>query len=53
MQQEDSEEEDKIQHTPRSSSVQAQRMPVFPGMDHSVLKVSSGRAQQVGEKPVQ
>lgn len=45
MQQEDSEEEDKIQHTPRSSSVQAQRLPVFPGMDHSVLKVSSGRAQ--------
>lgn len=47
MQQEDSEEEDKVQHTPRSS-VQAQRLPVFPGMDHSALKVSSGRAQLGG-----
>ncbi|KAL9834484.1 uncharacterized protein KIAA1671 homolog isoform 1-T3 [Geothlypis trichas] len=46
MQQEDSEEEDKIQHTPRSSSVQAQRMPVFPGMDHSVLKAHLRKRQE-------
>ncbi|XP_053938056.1 uncharacterized protein KIAA1671 homolog isoform X1 [Cuculus canorus] len=38
MQREDSDEEDKIQHTVRTSSVHAQRLPVFPGMDHSVLK---------------
>ncbi|XP_014730361.1 PREDICTED: uncharacterized protein KIAA1671 homolog [Sturnus vulgaris] len=46
MQQEDSEEEDKIQHTPRSSSVQAQRLPVFPGMDHSVLKAELRKRQE-------
>nr|XP_005495129.1 uncharacterized protein KIAA1671 homolog isoform X1 [Zonotrichia albicollis]XP_014128249.1 uncharacterized protein KIAA1671 homolog isoform X1 [Zonotrichia albicollis] len=46
MQQEDSEEEDKIQHTPRSSSVQAQRMPVFPGMDHAVLKAQLRKRQE-------
>lgn len=46
MQQEDSEEEDKIQHTPRSSSVQAQRLPVFPGMDHSVLKAQLRKRQE-------
>uniref|UniRef100_A0A803VF10 KIAA1671 n=1 Tax=Ficedula albicollis TaxID=59894 RepID=A0A803VF10_FICAL len=46
MQQEDSEEEDKIQHTPRSSSVQAQRLPVFPGMDHSVLKAHLRKRQE-------
>ncbi|XP_058672980.1 uncharacterized protein KIAA1671 homolog isoform X1 [Ammospiza caudacuta] len=46
MQQEDSEEEDKIQHTPRSSSVQAQRMPVFPGMDHAALKAQLRKRQE-------
>ncbi|XP_056359887.1 uncharacterized protein KIAA1671 homolog isoform X1 [Oenanthe melanoleuca] len=46
MQQEDSEEEDKVQHTPRSSSVQAQRLPVFPGMDHSALKAHLRKRQE-------
>ncbi|XP_064321973.1 uncharacterized protein KIAA1671 homolog isoform X2 [Phalacrocorax carbo] len=46
MQQEDSDEEDKIQHTVRSSSVQAQRLPVFPGMDHSVLKAQLRKRQE-------
>ncbi|KAM9526246.1 uncharacterized protein KIAA1671 homolog [Guaruba guarouba] len=45
MQQEDSDEEDKVQHTARSPSVQAQRLPVFPGMDHSVLKAQLRRRQ--------
>lgn len=40
MQQEDSEEDDKTQRIARSSSVHAPRLPVFPGMDHAVLKVS-------------
>ncbi|XP_010008268.1 PREDICTED: uncharacterized protein KIAA1671 homolog [Nestor notabilis] len=46
MQQEDSDEEDKVQHTTRSPSVQAQRLPVFPGMDHSVLKAQLRRRQE-------
>ncbi|XP_026715224.1 uncharacterized protein KIAA1671 homolog [Athene cunicularia] len=46
MQQEDSDEEDKTQHTARSSSVQAQRLPVFPGMDHSALKAQLRRRQE-------
>ncbi|XP_072735729.1 uncharacterized protein KIAA1671 homolog isoform X1 [Ciconia boyciana] len=50
MQQEDSDEEEKIQHTVRSSSVQAQRLPVFPGMDHSVLKAQL-RKRQESESP--
>ncbi|KAM9280802.1 uncharacterized protein KIAA1671 homolog [Morus bassanus] len=50
MQQEDSDEEDKIQHTVRSSSIQAQRLPVFPGMDHSVLKAQL-RKRQESESP--
>lgn len=50
MQQEDSDEEDKIQHTARSSSVQAQRLPIFPGMDHSALKVSVGRAVRAAQE---
>ncbi|KAM6051121.1 LOW QUALITY PROTEIN: uncharacterized protein KIAA1671 homolog [Theristicus caerulescens] len=50
MQQEDSDEEDKIQHTARSSSVQAQRLPIFPGMDHSVLKAQL-RKRQESESP--
>lgn len=50
MQQEDSDEEDKIQHTARSSSVQAQRLPIFPGMDHSALKAQL-RKRQVSESP--
>uniref|UniRef100_A0A8C5XAC7 Tankyrase 1-binding protein C-terminal domain-containing protein n=1 Tax=Malurus cyaneus samueli TaxID=2593467 RepID=A0A8C5XAC7_9PASS len=33
-------------HTPRSSSVQAQRLPVFPGMDHSVLKAQLRKRQE-------
>lgn len=53
MQQEDSDEEDKIQHTARSSSVQAQRLPIFPGMDHSVLKVNTGRTHEMRVKVVQ
>ncbi|KAM6247121.1 uncharacterized protein KIAA1671 homolog isoform 1-T2 [Porphyrio hochstetteri] len=51
MQEEDSDEEDKIQPPVRSSSVPAQRLPIFPGMDHSVLKVSVGRMQQVSAEP--
>ncbi|KFM09895.1 Uncharacterized protein KIAA1671 [Aptenodytes forsteri] len=50
MQQEDSDEEEKIQHIARSSSVQAQRLPVFPGMDHSVLKAQL-RKRQESESP--
>ncbi|XP_068268780.1 uncharacterized protein KIAA1671 homolog isoform X1 [Nyctibius grandis] len=50
MQQEDSDEEDKAQHTARSPSVQAQRLPVFPGMDHSVLKAQL-RKRQGSESP--
>ncbi|XP_065549190.1 uncharacterized protein KIAA1671 homolog isoform X3 [Lathamus discolor] len=45
MQQEDSDEEDRVQQTARSPSVQAQRLPVFPGMDHSVLKAQLRRRQ--------
>lgn len=43
MQQEDSEEDDKTQRIARSSSVHAPRLPVFPGMDHAVLKVSGAQ----------
>lgn len=50
MQQEDSDEEDRVQHIVRSPSVQAQRLPVFPGMDHSVLKVPVGRRCQLRVK---
>ncbi|KAM6112159.1 uncharacterized protein KIAA1671 homolog [Pterocles gutturalis] len=50
MQQEDSDEEDKIQHIARSSSVHAQRLPVFPGMDHAVLKAQL-RKRQESESP--
>ncbi|KAM9371729.1 uncharacterized protein KIAA1671 homolog [Phaethornis superciliosus] len=46
MQQEDSDEEEKRQHTARSPAVQAQRLPVFPGMDHSVLKAQLRRRQE-------
>ncbi|KAM9219563.1 uncharacterized protein KIAA1671 homolog [Leptosomus discolor] len=46
MQQEDSDEEEKIQHTARSSSVHAQRLPVFPGMDHSALKARLRKRQE-------
>uniref|UniRef100_A0A8C0FJ61 KIAA1671 n=1 Tax=Bubo bubo TaxID=30461 RepID=A0A8C0FJ61_BUBBB len=52
MQQEDSDEEDKTQHTARSSSVQAQRLPVFPGMDHSALKAQL-RKRQESESPAE
>ncbi|XP_056185587.1 uncharacterized protein KIAA1671 homolog isoform X1 [Falco biarmicus] len=48
-QQEDTDEEEKIQHTVRSS-VQAQRLPVFPGIDHSVLKAQL-RKRQESESP--
>ncbi|KFQ26176.1 Uncharacterized protein KIAA1671, partial [Merops nubicus] len=37
MQEEDSDEEDKLHRTARSSA-HAQRLPVFPGMDPSLLK---------------
>lgn len=47
MQQEDSDEEEKTQRSGRLSSVQAQRLPIFPGMDHSVLKVSEGRMYRI------
>ncbi|XP_075626155.1 uncharacterized protein KIAA1671 homolog isoform X1 [Balearica regulorum gibbericeps] len=50
VQREDSDEEDKKRHTARSSSVQAQRLPVFPGMDHSVLKAQL-RKRQESESP--
>uniref|UniRef100_A0A6G1RKL3 KIAA1671 n=1 Tax=Hypotaenidia okinawae TaxID=2861861 RepID=A0A6G1RKL3_9GRUI len=50
MQEEDSDEEDKIQPPVRSSSVPAQRLPVFPGMDHSVLKAQL-RKRQEAESP--
>ncbi|XP_054248577.1 uncharacterized protein KIAA1671 homolog isoform X1 [Indicator indicator] len=46
MQQEDSDEEDKIHRTGRSSSLHAQRLPVFPGMDHSVLKAQLRRRHE-------
>lgn len=47
MQQEDSDEEEKTQRTGRLSSVPSQRLPIFPGMDPSVLKVSKGRTRQI------
>ncbi|XP_071619241.1 uncharacterized protein KIAA1671 homolog isoform X5 [Heliangelus exortis] len=46
MQQEDSEEEEKSQHTARSPAVQAQRLPLFPGMDHSALKAQLRKRQE-------
>ncbi|KFV77361.1 Uncharacterized protein KIAA1671 [Dryobates pubescens] len=46
MQQEDSEEEERIHRSGRSSSVHAQRLPVFPGMDHSVLKAQLRRRHE-------
>ncbi|XP_062445675.1 uncharacterized protein KIAA1671 homolog isoform X4 [Rhea pennata] len=46
MQQEDSDEEEKIYRTGKSSFVQAQRLPVFPGMDHSVLKAQLRKRQE-------
>ncbi|XP_033924043.1 uncharacterized protein KIAA1671 homolog isoform X3 [Melopsittacus undulatus] len=52
MQQEDSDEGDKVQHPARSPSVQAQRLPVFPGMDHSVLKAQL-RRRQGSESPAE
>uniref|UniRef100_A0A8C3JUX0 KIAA1671 n=1 Tax=Calidris pygmaea TaxID=425635 RepID=A0A8C3JUX0_9CHAR len=53
MQQEDSDEEEKVQRTTRSSSVHAQRLPVFPGMDHSVLKVSRSSRHQARAGPAE
>ncbi|XP_009995126.1 PREDICTED: uncharacterized protein KIAA1671 homolog [Chaetura pelagica] len=46
MQQEDSDEEGKTQQTVRSPAAQAQRLPVFPGMDHSVLKAQLRKRQE-------
>ncbi|XP_025892466.1 uncharacterized protein KIAA1671 homolog isoform X2 [Nothoprocta perdicaria] len=46
MQQEDSDEEEKIHRIGKSSSVQAQRLPVFPGMDHAVLKAQLRKRQE-------
>ncbi|XP_040433208.1 uncharacterized protein KIAA1671 homolog isoform X4 [Cygnus olor] len=50
MQQEDSDEEEKTQRTGRLSSVPAQRLPIFPGMDHSVLKAQL-RKRHESESP--
>ncbi|XP_010157651.1 PREDICTED: uncharacterized protein KIAA1671-like [Eurypyga helias] len=50
MQQEDSDEEEKAQHITRSSSVHAQRLPVFPGVDHSALKAQL-RKRHESESP--
>ncbi|XP_065595097.1 uncharacterized protein KIAA1671 homolog isoform X4 [Cyrtonyx montezumae] len=50
MQQEDSDEEEKTQRSGRLSSVQAQRLPIFPGMDHSVLKAQL-RKRHESESP--
>lgn len=44
-----SEEEEKTQPVERSPSSQPQRLPVFPGMDHSVLKVSFVVVVMVGD----
>ncbi|XP_038229461.1 uncharacterized protein KIAA1671 homolog isoform X3 [Dermochelys coriacea] len=44
--QEESDEEEKIHRTERSSAVQPQRLPVFPGMDHSVLKAQLRKRQE-------
>ncbi|XP_031448281.1 uncharacterized protein KIAA1671 homolog isoform X5 [Phasianus colchicus] len=50
MQQEDSDEEEKTQRSGRLSFVQAQRLPIFPGMDHSVLKAQL-RKRHESESP--
>ncbi|XP_021268081.1 uncharacterized protein KIAA1671 homolog isoform X5 [Numida meleagris] len=50
MQQEDSDEEEKTRRSGRLSSVQAQRLPIFPGMDHSVLKAQL-RKRHESESP--
>lgn len=47
MQQEDSDEEEKTLRSGRLSAMQGQRLPIFPGMDHSVLKVSEGTVCQI------
>ncbi|XP_043385178.1 uncharacterized protein KIAA1671 homolog isoform X2 [Chelonia mydas] len=44
--QEESDEEEKIHRTERASAVQPQRLPVFPGMDHSVLKAQLRKRQE-------
>uniref|UniRef100_A0A8C0GIU3 Tankyrase 1-binding protein C-terminal domain-containing protein n=1 Tax=Chelonoidis abingdonii TaxID=106734 RepID=A0A8C0GIU3_CHEAB len=44
--QEESDEEEKIHKTERSSAMQPQRLPVFPGMDHSVLKAQLRKRQE-------
>ncbi|TFK13967.1 draxin [Platysternon megacephalum] len=44
--QEESDEEEKIHQTERSSAMQPQRLPVFPGMDHSVLKAQLRKRQE-------
>uniref|UniRef100_A0A674JM36 Tankyrase 1-binding protein C-terminal domain-containing protein n=1 Tax=Terrapene triunguis TaxID=2587831 RepID=A0A674JM36_9SAUR len=44
--QEDSDEEEKIHQTERYSAMQPQRLPVFPGMDHSVLKAQLRKRQE-------
>lgn len=50
MQQEDSDEEEKTQRTGRLSSVPSQRLPIFPGMDPSVLKAQL-RKRHESESP--
>lgn len=49
--QEASDEEEKIHRPERSPAAHPQRLPVFPGMDPSVLKVSVGRALQSNPGP--
>ncbi|XP_067395526.1 uncharacterized protein KIAA1671 homolog isoform X2 [Emydura macquarii macquarii] len=44
--QEESDEEEKIHQIERSSAAQPQRLPVFPGMDHSVLKAQLRKRQE-------
>ncbi|XP_075754983.1 uncharacterized protein KIAA1671 homolog isoform X3 [Pelodiscus sinensis] len=44
--QEESDEEEKIHQTERSSAAPPQRLPVFPGMDPSVLKAQLRKRQE-------
>uniref|UniRef100_A0A8C8RYK7 Tankyrase 1-binding protein C-terminal domain-containing protein n=1 Tax=Pelusios castaneus TaxID=367368 RepID=A0A8C8RYK7_9SAUR len=44
--QEESDEEENIHQIERSSAAQPHRLPVFPGMDHSVLKAQLRKRQE-------
>ncbi|XP_042684574.1 uncharacterized protein KIAA1671 homolog isoform X1 [Centrocercus urophasianus] len=50
MQQEDSDEEERTLRSGRLSAMQGQRLPIFPGMDHSVLKAQL-RKRHESESP--